>query len=325
MIKVAMHPLTLNGVGSRIGYVQLQDTPGGLRITPDLYGLQRFGIQPGAHGFHIHEVGNLDPATKKGKVVAGGAAGEHYDPDQTGRHAGPYGSGHRGDLPVLVVAANGSATRPVIAPRLTLDEVMGRAIIIHAGGDNYTDNPPNGGGRSRVIGGIITNDCPYCKKGNNMNSLVALGGVMAAFSAVAYYFGQQSSANTTCPEPTRDIGLNTKNRQLAIDKYDYGPPNPQKPSLPFWKRLAKRWKRKPTRQAIEEVKSMRCGNCVAFDISPRMEACMPGPVSKAGKLGYCWMHDFKCASLRTCATWAGGGPITEDKVSLDWQRRKDRS
>lgn len=127
--------------------------------------------------------------------------------------------------------------------------------------------------------------------------------------------------NMACPKPTQSIALNTKNRQLAIDKYLYGPPNPQQPSLRYWRKLAQRW-RLPVRN-ISEVKSMRCGNCVAFDISPRMERCMPGPVTNAGKLGYCWMHDFKCASLRTCVTWAGGGPIVDDDVSMDWQSRKD--
>ena len=43
--------------------------------------------------------------------------------------------------------------------------------------------------------------------------------------------------NMACPKPTQDIGLNTKNRQLAIDKYLYGPPNPQQPSLLRQRRL----------------------------------------------------------------------------------------
>ena len=126
-----------------------------------------------------------------------------------------------------------------------------------------------------------------------------------------------------CPRATQDLALNTRNRQLAIDKYDYGPLNPQEPSRAYWRKLASRWNKNPTPENIKEAKSARCGNCVAFDISPRMERCMPGPVTFAGKLGYCWMHDFKCASLRTCATWAGGGPIVADDVSYDWQRRKE--
>ena len=42
---------------------------------------------------------------------------------------------------------------------------------------------------------------------------------------------------------------------------------------------------------------------------------------KSDRLGYCWMHNFKCHSARTCYTWAKGGPINEDDVSYDWQER----
>ena len=30
---------------------------------------------------------------------------------------------------------------------------------------------------------------------------------------------------------------------------------------------------------------------------------------------------FKCHSARSCNTWAAGGPINEDEVSYDWQKR----
>jgi hypothetical protein len=52
-----------------------------------------------------------------------------------------------------------------------------------------------------------------------------------------------------------------------------------------------------------------------------MKECMPGSVQEDGELGYCWMHHFKCHSARTCYTWAAGGPITEDKVSEEWQEK----
>ena len=65
----------------------------------------------------------------------------------------------------------------------------------------------------------------------------------------------------------------------------------------------------------EAAKKSLCSNCVAFDISKRMDECMPGVTSdKDGRLGYCWMHNFKCHSARTCYTWAKGGPIDEDSV-----------
>ena len=125
-----------------------------------------------------------------------------------------------------------------------------------------------------------------------------------------------------CPAPTQDLELNTKNRDAAIqtEHIQYGPLNVDEPG-DYWKDIAEYWN--TTEEAAQ--KSL-CGNCVAFDISPRMDECMPGEVSdKDGRLGYCWMHKFKCHSARSCRTWAKGGPITEDKTSYDWQERNQES
>jgi Cu-Zn family superoxide dismutase len=43
----------------------------------------------------------------------------------------------------------------VIAPRLKLADVQGRALVIHEGGDNYSDQPENGGGKGRVACGVV--------------------------------------------------------------------------------------------------------------------------------------------------------------------------
>ena len=121
-----------------------------------------------------------------------------------------------------------------------------------------------------------------------------------------------------CPAPTQDLELNTENRDAAIqaEHIQYGPLNVDEPG-DYWKDIAEYWN--TTEEAAQ--KSL-CGNCVAFDISPRMDDCMPGEVSdKDGRLGYCWMHHFKCHSARTCRTWAKGGPITEDEISYDWQEK----
>jgi Cu-Zn family superoxide dismutase len=163
MIQVAVHPLYINGVGERIGFIQLQDTPVGLLLAPDIHGVFDFGLMPGQHGFHVHERGALEPRWDGSKMIPGGMAGEHYDPERTRSHRGPYRDGHRGDLPTLTVDENGSIISPVVAPRLNLSECMGRSLIIHGGGDNYTDNPPNGGGKVRVLGAVIVRSCPYCR------------------------------------------------------------------------------------------------------------------------------------------------------------------
>ena len=118
-----------------------------------------------------------------------------------------------------------------------------------------------------------------------------------------------------CPPATQDLELNTKNRNAAIqsEHIQYGPLNLEDES--YWDRAADHWN-----TTIDVAKASNCSNCVAFDISPRMEECMPGPVEdEAGRLGYCWMHHFKCHSGRTCYTWAAGGPIETDETSHEWQ------
>lgn len=172
MIKAAMHHLSKTGVGKKIGYVYLSDTPDGLLLEPDLC-----EIPPGEHGFHIHEFGDVEPRNG----TPGGMAGQHYDPENTGVHLGPYRNGHRGDLPRLTADSNGTCKTPVMAPRLRLEEVKGRALVVHSGGDNYSDHPlPNGGGKSRIVGGIITNDCPYCKT-KQQKMLLTLGAMVMGY------------------------------------------------------------------------------------------------------------------------------------------------
>ena len=140
----------------------------------------------------------------------------------------------------------------------------------------------------------------------------------------------------TATEFTRDILVNTFNISKVIIGYDhrfgknrdasikathiqYGPLNVSEPGS-YWKDIAKYWN-----TTEEAAKGTNCSNCVAFDISPRMEECMPGVTSdEDGKLGYCWMHHFKCHSARSCRTWAKGGPIEKDKISLDWQERNKK-
>lgn len=126
---------------------------GGLVFTPDLQGLT-----PGLHGFHMHSNPSCEPMVKQGDKVPAGAAGGHFDPADTQKHSFPWSSdGHKGDLPALYVDQNGDATHPVFAPLLAMEDIEGRALMIHANGDNYSDVPEKlGGGGSRVACGLIT-------------------------------------------------------------------------------------------------------------------------------------------------------------------------
>ena len=122
-----------------------------------------------------------------------------------------------------------------------------------------------------------------------------------------------------CPRATQDLKLNTKNRDSAVKAkhIQYGPLNLNDED--YWERYAERWN-----TTAEVAKKSNCSNCVAFDISPRMEDCMPLELDDDGRLGYCWMHHFKCHSARTCYTWAKGGPITDDKRSKENQQRGEQ-
>jgi Cu-Zn family superoxide dismutase len=143
-LYIPMYLVNDSGPVKKIGYVKADDTIYGLLLTPKLKELP-----PGIHGFHIHQFPSC--------ASHGTGAGGHLDPTCTQAHRGPYsGDGHLGDLPVLIVDKKGRATLPVLAPRLKLCQIQNRALMIHMGGDNYSDNPqPLGGGGARIACGVI--------------------------------------------------------------------------------------------------------------------------------------------------------------------------
>ncbi len=151
-VHAQMALATLAGPGAPIGEITLTDTPAGARIHVRLTGLP-----PGQHGFHVHQNPSCDPGPVNGVVAPAGGAGGHFDPAHTGMHMGPMGQGHLGDLPYLTVTADGTDSETLLAPRI-MDVTMlaGHSLMIHAGGDNYSDQPkPLGGGGARIACGVI--------------------------------------------------------------------------------------------------------------------------------------------------------------------------
>ena len=118
----------------------------------------------------------------------------------------------------------------------------------------------------------------------------------------------------SCPKATLDVALNLKNRQKAIQSAMYGPANPRLPNDEYWAKLAGVWG-----ESVATAKTMRCGNCAAFDIKPSTLDCIRSGIGRDGidpqdtvvaaELGYCRMFQFKCAASRTCSAWITGGPI----------------
>ncbi|RJQ21455.1 MAG: superoxide dismutase [Nitrospiraceae bacterium] len=150
-VTIRMYLLTVEGTGKETGTVTATDTQYGLLLVPDLK-----DISSGLHGFHVHQNPDCSPSVKDGKPVAGLAAGGHYDPANTGRHEGPYGKGHLGDLPALYAGPDGKIALPVLAPRLKVSDIRGKSLMVHSGGDNYSDQPEKlGGGGARAACGTV--------------------------------------------------------------------------------------------------------------------------------------------------------------------------
>jgi hypothetical protein len=145
-----------------------------------------------------------------------------------------------------------------------------------------------------------------------------------------------------CPPATQDPKVNRAHKEAAAKDYHYGPE-------PFSRIAATTighvkglpllvpeghdlyWERKANRREVSRIRARKevCGNCKAFNITPKMVACGGAseqpilvPCSKGGPprlttpVGYCEAHRFKCSALRTCDSWSeggprGGGPITD--------------
>jgi len=112
------------------------------------------GLEPGKHGFHIHEFGDLSNGCD--------SAGPHYDPD--GVDHGDVDKGHVGDLGNITANPSGVADFTIVAKRVDLNgdrSIVGRAIVIHSdeddlgkGGDEESLKTGNAG--ERVACGVIT-------------------------------------------------------------------------------------------------------------------------------------------------------------------------
>jgi len=119
----------------------------------------------------------------------------------------------------------------------------------------------------------------------------------------------------SCPIATQNIAANLEARDNAIAVANYGPLDPGQANADYWGAAADRWS-----VSVEEVKTARCGNCAAFNVTSRIRACIADGVGgadawdvvDAGDLGYCEAFDFKCASARRCDAWVQGGPLTDE-------------
>jgi Cu/Zn superoxide dismutase len=109
------------------------------------------GLTPGLHGLHVHRCGDLS----KGCA----STCDHYNPHGAS-HGGPLGKDrHRGDFGNIVADEKGVCTTEVIAD-VTLDEIVGRAFVIHQDEDDLgrgsnDESRKTGNAGKRIACGII--------------------------------------------------------------------------------------------------------------------------------------------------------------------------
>lgn len=97
------------------------------------------------HGFHIHA--NDNPANGADCVADPSAASTTWFVSADGHwsEAGQTHGGHVGDLPSVLLNADGSAELRFTTARVDIDELARRAVILHAGPDNFGNVPVGAG------------------------------------------------------------------------------------------------------------------------------------------------------------------------------------
>ncbi len=130
------------------GRLLITAVDGGVRIEGELGGLGRGGT----HAIHVHERGDCSAAD-------GSSAGGHFNPGAAAHGRAGSSAHHLGDMDNLVANAAGVAPVNLRLEGVTLgsgaaNDILSRALVIHAGPDDYSSQPAGNSG-ARVGCGVI--------------------------------------------------------------------------------------------------------------------------------------------------------------------------
>lgn len=131
------------------GWVRFYQTARGVLVKTEIRGLPHSGEKCGERvfGFHIHDGTSC-------------REGENGDFPDSGAHFNPYGCPHpqhAGDLPPLF-GNGGLALSAFLTDRFTVDEVIGKAVIIHAMPDDMITQPSGNSGEKIACGIIMAKE-----------------------------------------------------------------------------------------------------------------------------------------------------------------------
>ena len=163
--------------GNPAGTAEFVETPQGVEITANVTG----GVEPGVHGLHIHETGDLSSSDFE-------SAGDHFNPTDAEHGFDNPNGPHAGDLENITIEEDGTATYQTTNDRITLSEGPnsildedGSALVLHEMTDDYrtNDDPQTGPGTSgdRAVAGVV--------EASSSQSLPETGGISLAPVAAA--------------------------------------------------------------------------------------------------------------------------------------------
>ena len=123
------------------GSVRITQEASAIKVVADIEGL----APNSKHAFHVHEFGDCSAPDAS-------SAGSHYDAAQTKHHGMPNDKmSHTGDMGNVEADANGKAHYELTLEGTTIDgtqaPVLGRAVIVHANVDDFSQPVGNAGGR----------------------------------------------------------------------------------------------------------------------------------------------------------------------------------
>lgn len=138
-----------DAAGADVGAATFEAAPQGVKVTVSVHGLK-----PGPHGFHVHAAGACAAPDFK-------TAGGHFNPGGK-KHGLENPEGHHGgDLPNLVVAADGTGHATAVLHGVTLGDGTdslfhpgGTAVVIHADADDGKTDPAGNSG-ARIACGVV--------------------------------------------------------------------------------------------------------------------------------------------------------------------------
>lgn len=128
------------------GTVKFYQATGGVLVVADILGLPTAweACKSRIFAFHIH--GGSDCSGTQEDPFAN--AGTHYNPNGCPH---PY---HAGDMPPLF-GVDGRAFSAFLTNRFNVSEILGKAVIIHDGLDDFTTQPSGNAG-DKIACGVIS-------------------------------------------------------------------------------------------------------------------------------------------------------------------------